>query len=107
MKALYYDGVAAVTDDDIADAVVDLALVLAQYSHYEAATVPVVVDGAVEELTVILGPTIHLSTLTAPAAGPPIEGASAVAERIRLRAMELVEPLQQPGDGAEWMVPRP
>jgi hypothetical protein len=100
VKTLYYDGVAAVTQDDVAAAVLQLALVAAQYRRYEAVTLPVLVHGQTEELTLILGPTIHLSALTQPYSGEPeIEGAVDAVLRITERAKALAAPLRPLGDG--------
>jgi hypothetical protein len=97
MKKISYDGVAAVTTDDVAEALLELAMAVARYRVYETVTVPVVVDGMSEELTLMLGPTIHLSALTVPsAARPQVEGADAAARSIRRRARTLVDPLHAP-----------
>lgn len=100
MKTLYYDGVAAVTHDEVAAAVLQLTLVAAQYRRYEAVTIPVLVNGRTEELTLILGPTIHVSALTVPYTGEPeIEGVREAIERITERAVALAAPLRPLADG--------
>ena len=93
MKTIYYDGVAALTEDEIADAVMDLATTLAQYGQYEATVLPVLVDDRVESLTLMLGPTIHVSTLTSPPRpGVAIPSADRAVLAIRARVHALVHP---------------
>jgi hypothetical protein len=110
MRTLHYDGVAAVTDDDIADAVLGLAIAVARYGQYELVSIPVIAQGRIEELTFMLGPTIHLSALTTErlAGDPDLEDAVAVAEGIRRRAEELDDPLRPLGrDLPVWLEARP
>lgn len=93
VKSVSYDGVAAVTTDEVADALIAFALVVARYSSYECATIPVAVSGRREELTVMLGPTIHLSTLTTSAEDAvDIAGAAEVAMQLRARADAFTSP---------------
>ena len=93
MRSIAYDGVSAITTDEVAEALMAFALTVARYSSYETATIPVVVHGQVERLTLMLGPTIHLSTLTVPTGEEPVlaDGAAAAA-RLRERAAALAEP---------------
>lgn len=93
MKTLYYDGVAAVTNDEVADALVGYALVVAQYSTYATVTIPVLVEGRREELTLMLGPTIHLSAISASAAQQVrLDGTGEVVGELQRRAARLTEP---------------
>lgn len=94
MKLISYDGVAAITTDEVADAILDLAVAIARFNRYEQVAVPVVVAGVREQLTLMLGPTIHVSSLTASTVAPvEIEGASETAEEIRQRAQAISDPL--------------
>lgn len=93
MKTIYYDGVAALTEDEIADAVMNLATTLAQYGQYESFVLPVLVEDRVESLTLMLGPTIHISTLTSPPRpGVTIPNAARTAQTIQHRVRTLVHP---------------
>lgn len=94
MKTVFYDGVAAVTTDDVAEALMELAIAVARYRVYECATIPVAVQGRSEELALMLGPTIHLSALTdSRGDGLVIAGAEAAATALRRRATTLTDPL--------------
>ena len=100
MRMIAYDGVAVLTTDAVADAVLDLAIIVARFSSYERVTIPVLVHGDPEELTLMLGPTIHISTLT-DATKPELEleGASDVAAALRRRTETFLDPL---ADTEEW-----
>jgi hypothetical protein len=101
MKTISYDGVAAATDDEIADAVLDLAISVARYSRYEQVTFPVLIGGAEEELTLMLGPTIHISALTIGSSrATGVEGGAQAAARIRARTKALNDPLHAVEDGS-------
>lgn len=95
MKTVAYDGMAAVTTDEVADALMELALAVAQFGTCEAATIPVVVLGQIEQLTLMPGPTIHLSALTV-SAGTSLDvaGSGEVAARLRDRAAVVTDPLR-------------
>ncbi|WP_375388585.1 hypothetical protein [uncultured Amnibacterium sp.] len=94
MRRISYDGVAVATDDAVADAVIQLAIAIARYGRYEPVTIPVLVDGRGEELTLMLGPTIHISSLTFPSPpGVVVDGAEAAASGIRARIRALDGPL--------------
>jgi hypothetical protein len=100
MKTLFYDGVAARTDDRVADAVLELAIALARFRQYEAATLPVLVDGRTQQLSVMLGPTIHVSALTVEGA-ERVDGAEEAAARIRRRLQEITEPMRPSAEFAD------
>lgn len=109
MKRIYYDGVAAETHDDIANAVLELALAVARYRQYELVTFPVVAEGRVEDLTLMVGPTIHVSTLSgASSTDLEIDDPAEVVERIRQQAARVSEPLYPFGNDLDaWLTPRP
>lgn len=94
MKRVSYDGVAAITEDAVADAVLDFTMAVARYARYESVTFPVLVGGRTERLTLVLGPTIHLSLLTEPpgSADGSVEGADQAVAVIRRRTLDVVDP---------------
>ena len=94
MKRVEYDGVAAITEDAVADAVLDFTMTAARYARYESVTFPVLVGSRTELLTLVLGPTIHLSLLTEPtgSAAGSVDGADEAAVAIRRRTLDLVDP---------------
>ncbi|WP_375389122.1 hypothetical protein [uncultured Amnibacterium sp.] len=97
-----YDGVAAVTTDEIAAALLELAIVVARYNSYEYASIPVAGEGRTEELTLMLGPTIHLSTLSVSAApAAEIAGSAEIAAQLRRRAQTFTNPLHALGIEAD------
>lgn len=105
MKRIFYDGVAADTHEEVADAVLALALAVARFRQYELVTFPVVVDGRIEQLTLMVGPTIHVSTLSVLGSeGASIPDAAEVVARIRDQAGRIAEPPHPfGGDLDDWL----
>lgn len=101
MKTVSYDGVAATTDDRVADAVLALATALARFNRYETVAFPVLIDDRTEELTLMLGPTIHISSLTlSSGTRTSVAGADEVVTRISARIEALTDPLHAVEDAA-------
>ena len=106
VKTISYDGVAAATEDAVADAVLEFTMVVARYGLYERVTVPVLVAGRTERLTLVLGPTIHLSLLTDSSGviAADIEGAAEAVEEIRRRTEAITAPLESVAEGASALL---
>jgi hypothetical protein len=96
MQRIYYcTGTSFLTGDDIADAVLEYAWVLAQYGRFDLLRVPMRrADGCEGSATLLIGPSSQISCedVTAAEVGDEVVAREFV-QRIKERAAHLKEPL--------------
>jgi hypothetical protein len=106
MKTIHYAGDVVLTNDDVADAVVDYASALAKKGSSAELTIPVVLDdGSTSTASMLLGPASQL--IAAPAPGAKEAGAdpallAEIAQAIALLGMVSAKPVDAaPMDGVD------
>lgn len=80
MKAVSYVGDTFVTGDEIAAAVIDYGVALANAGHADRITVPAIGPGGPGAYEILIGPASQLSAGPAPDAGPELEDPAFVAD---------------------------
>jgi hypothetical protein len=93
MKALLYTGNLLITEDDVADAAIGYAAMLAQNSRVERISIPVLVEGATAQCDLLIGSGMPLAMVPAPESFARLDdGADAVAS-LRERAAKVPRPV--------------
>jgi hypothetical protein len=99
MRELHYGAGTLIVGREVCTALFDYALALARTGRSELVTVPVLVDGRVDESTILLSPTSQIFCTPAPETHDALDDPSVVAD-LRRRTDAVQRPMSAVVDDA-------